>query len=134
VSVLGPISASKRLHQPDHLTTLLEARFDKRQVGKMRQKGVSGDEDVAARNKHAKRGARELTKEISESQPFILSQDREAGKRAPLASIEGWGNSPYTATSVSELLLLDGRVFLQTVWRISDNCMNRVARCLAHPV
>jgi len=36
VSILRPVAAAQRLHEPDNLAAFLEARFDEREINQMR--------------------------------------------------------------------------------------------------
>src|SRR5438105_3821028 len=60
-------------------------------------------------------------------------QNGESGKRAAFAAVKRRWNAPYAAATIAELCLLNVAVFLETVWWISHDRMDRVRRLCLHP-
>lgn len=133
VRILGSVPPPQGLYKADDFSSLLEASRHECRVHRMREKRVRCNKDVGARHKNAHRFACEATKEAPKIVMILGREDGEAGKGAPDATIEGWGNPPNTTAPVPELCLLRVRVFPQSVGRVGHDGMNALGRSIGHP-
>lgn len=74
-----------------------------------------------------------LDKELPERGAVVIVQYCKAGKRTPLAPIEGRRDAPYPAASTAELLLFGLTVLFEAVRGVRHDCMYRVFGALCHP-
>jgi hypothetical protein len=99
--VLGSIPAAQRLDEPDNLSPLLEAGFEKRQIHQMREQWVCGNKDMAAWQQNPKHPLSKRRKKLPQAFPIFISKDGKARKRVPFAAVERRRYAPDTTISAS---------------------------------
>src|SRR5579884_893850 len=99
--VLWAIPAAQRLDEPDDLTSLLEARFNERQIHQVRKQGIRGDKHMPAGNYNPKRSFGKLDKKLPQTFPIRFGQDRETRKRIPFATVKRRRDTPDASLSPS---------------------------------
>ena len=131
---IRPVAAAQRPDQPHNLPAALEAGGIHRSGYEQGQEWIACDEYVATRAEHGEQCLAPAFEEGADGLSVGGIEHGEARAGFAIGAVERRRNAPHAARAGAHLLLLDGVVFPQPVWRVGDDGVDGVMRGCAEPV
>ena len=131
---LRPIAAAHRHHEANDLAAAFEAGIRQGHRHDKGKQGIRRHDHVGPRHEFRHQEPSPPQKELAQFIELLLRQRGKPRQRRPLVAVEGRRDTPYAAFARTKLLLLLGRVFMQSVRRVGDDGVEAVVAAPLKPV
>jgi len=126
MGILGTVAAPHGHGQANKRTTNFEASLNQSSGNQMRQKWITCDCDVSARNKNAMKQSCEVLEKDLKKNSVLLVKHCKARQRGTLVTIERGRNAPKSTSASTELALLFDGILTMPIGRVGDHGMDGV--------